>query len=147
MNARTIPGLAVCLLCLSALAAACGGSTSDGTCSPVGFVTCSGNSVVTCAGDPGAESGTPLFTNCRATSQFCVESGISGSCSAPVLGQLCFERNSVGCGATDQLFRCVWVSEQPSNGVTGDVGVWRVQADCAASGQVCRIPGSACAAP
>jgi hypothetical protein len=148
MNPRNVVGLALGLICLSTLTTGCGSSTSDASCSPVGFVTCSGNSLVTCAGDVAAESGTPEFVDCRATGQYCVGSIFgSASCSAPILGELCFGRNTTGCGATDQLLRCVWVSEQPEQGVSGDVGVWRVQTDCRATSQVCTIPGASCSAP
>lgn len=147
MNSRDVVRLALGLVCLSGLTAGCGSSITDASCSPVGFVTCSGNSLVTCDGDPSAPSGTPVFKDCRATSQFCLEPGFTASCGAPLLGELCFGRNTTGCGATNRLLRCVWVSEQPSPGVSGDVGVWRVETDCAASSQVCRIPGASCSAP
>lgn len=128
--------------------AACAETTTPGTCSPIGFKSCSGNSLVYCDGLPTAQEGTPTFTDCTATGQFCLDASFgSASCGAPVLGELCFGRNAIGCGAGDQLLRCVWVSEQPEPGVSGDVGVWRVQTDCTATGQVCRIGTSACAAP
>jgi hypothetical protein len=131
-------------LVLCCLTMACAGSDDPGTCSPAPFTTCSGNSLVTCVGPDGAE-GTLERTDCRATGQFCLMPGFDASCSAPLLGELCFGRNTTGCAAGDQLLRCVWVSEQPETGVSGDVGVWRVQTDCTATGLVCAIGTAACA--
>ena len=138
----------LCLLGLWLLDVGCGGSSSPGTCSPAPFTACSGNDLVTCVG-PSGQEGTLEHTNCRATGQFCLLSPdrLSASCSAPVLGELCFGRNTLGCGAGDQLLRCVWVSEQPEPGVSGDVGIWRVQTDCTATSQVCTIGEAACSAP
>lgn len=132
-----------------ALVAACAGEDTPPTCSPVGFVSCSGNDVVTCAGDPAAASGTPEFVDCTATAGlFCLEPTFGdASCSAPILGELCFGRNTLGCASGDQLLRCVWVSEQPEPGVSGDVGIWRVQTDCTATGRVCTVPSASCSLP
>jgi hypothetical protein len=139
--------LSLCLYGLCCLAAACAESTDPGTCSPAPFTACSGNELVTCVGPDGQE-GTPVRTACAATGQFCLTSGFgSASCGAPVLGALCFGRNTSGCAAGDELLRCVWVSEQPEPGVSGDVGVWRVQTDCTATARVCPIGTAACAVP
>jgi len=148
MNPRLVVSLALCLVVLSGLASGCGSGTSDESCSPVGFTSCSGNSVITCVGDAAAPSGVPQFTDCRATGRFCLMGDFGGgSCGAPVLGELCFGRNTTGCGLGDQLLRCVWVSEQPQVGVSGDVGIWRVQTDCTATSLACHIPGASCTAP
>lgn len=126
-------------------------SSSPATCSPAGFTACSGNTLVNCvSATDGGGSGGPgmqVRVDCTAMGQVCIESTGSAACSAPVLSELCFTRDMQACGASDQLLRCVWVSEQPQPGVTGDVGVWRVQTDCTTSSQVCRLQTAACAAP
>jgi hypothetical protein len=139
--------LSLCLFCLVSFTGGCVESTEPGTCSPAPFTACSGNELVTCVGTDG-EEGTPVRTDCTGTGQFCLGSGIgSAGCSAPVLDEFCFGRNTTGCAAGDQLLRCVWVSEQPESGVSGDVGVWRVQTDCTAIARVCPIGAAACSAP
>lgn len=148
MNSRHLVGPALCLVTFATLAAGCGSGITDASCSPVGFTSCTGNSVVTCVGDPAAPSGVPQFTDCRTTAQYCLMGDFGGGhCGAPLLGELCFGRNTTGCGVGDQLLRCVWVSEQPQGGITGDVGIWRVQTDCTATGLGCAIPAATCTAP
>jgi hypothetical protein len=52
----------------------------------------------------------------------------------------------LGCAMGDQLLRCVWISEMPQPGVSGDVGVWRVQTDCTVGMQMCPLMTAACTA-
>jgi len=141
----------VLLVSLATLLLASCTATSPGSCSPVGFVACSGNTLVSCVASSSADAGTSGITvneDCTAAHQFCLGSGFTGaSCGAPVTGERCFGRDTTGCAASDQLLRCVWVSEQPEPGLIGDVGVWRIQTDCAAMSQVCPLATAACAAP
>ncbi len=148
---RYLPTYLCAVLATCAVLVGCG-SDSTGTqdCSPAGFVTCgSGNRLVTCNAIPGqeGENGMAITTDCTTMGQFCLDSGSSASCGAPVIGKTCTGKNLEGCGAADQLMRCVWVSEQPQPGISGDIGVWRVKTDCKTSSQVCAPKTSKCAAP
>jgi hypothetical protein len=134
--------LAACGLCV-----ACASDT-PATCSPAGFTACSGNTLVTCVSASDSATGGPgtqLRDDCTATGQVCIDAPTSASCGAPSLGDLCFSRNMKGCGANDNLLRCVWVSEQPDPSVSGDVGVWRVETDCGATTERCPLMTAACA--
>lgn len=136
------------MLALGSLFVGCESTSTPSFCSPPGFMTCSGNELVTCVGMPGQDGGTSTRVDCTAMGQFCRGSGFDvSSCGAPLLGDTCFGRNLTGCAAGDQLLRCVWISEQPEPGYSGDVGIWRVQTDCTTSSQVCRLATASCAAP
>jgi len=126
------------------------GSDVPGFCSPVGFVTCSGNDLVTCTADPDSDGGgLSIRRDCTAEGLVCVGGGATdGACGTASAGGVCMVQNYTTCG-DDELLRCVFVSEQPEPGLSGDIGVWRVETACTESGQVCSDIGGgpACVSP
>lgn len=132
------------------LASGCESSSTPGFCSPVGFVTCSGNDLVTCTADPDADGGgRSIRRDCTADGLVCVGGGATdGACGEASVGGRCMVQNYLTCGGGEVL-RCVFVSEQPEPGLSGDIGVWRVQTACSESGQTCSNlgGGAACVSP
>lgn len=138
------------MLTLVLLVSGCESASTPGFCSPVGFVTCSGNDLVTCTADPDVDGGgRSIRRDCTAEGLVCVGGGATdGACGTASVGGTCMVQNHITCGEVEVL-RCVFVSEQPEPGLSGDIGVWRVQTACSESGQVCsNASGSAaCTSP
>lgn len=124
----------------------CESTSNGGTCSPVGFTTCSGNDMVTCvaAGD----SGMTMRRDCTAEGLVCARGTSDGVCTQATALQACYVQNWRTCTAASEIVRCVWVSEQPAPGLSGDIGAWRVESTCS-GGQVCQpnAGNPACASP
>ncbi len=140
---------AVTLLALALLAIGCDDQEMGGPCSPVGFTACSGNDQVTCTPDPAADgAGLTVLRDCTAEGLVCVSSGFDGACGNATLGGTCQVQNYLAC-ADGEVARCVFVSEQPEPGLSGDIGVWRVQTMCSDSGQTCSDIGGgpSCVSP
>jgi hypothetical protein len=119
---------------------ACGGG--DTPCSPPGFTMCEGNTLQTCVGDPGASEGVLEGEDCTEDGRVCRESIGNAVCTMAAVDTGCFARDALACSEADEVVRCVWVSEEPHPNFSGDIGVWRVQTDCAEGGQVCDSSGS-----
>ena len=126
---------------LSALALilpACGDvpcSTGTPDSETVLFAHCDGNILETCiANEPGANEGTVVETDCEEQGLTCqLNTQGPDQCGGAAIGDSCVARDALTCDQDDQALRCVWVSEQPEPGLSGDIGVWRLEEVCGES--------------
>lgn len=134
------------ILVLSLLfAGACQSMPTEGRCSPIGFTACSGNDLVTCNAHPSSpDAGVASRYDCTADGLVCVGT-TSAACAMASVGLACRVQDHLACSSDDELLRCVWVSEEPAPGFSGDIGVWRVHTACTDDGRVCR--SGACVNP
>jgi hypothetical protein len=101
------------------------------------FASCEGSVLHSCVPTtPGGSSGTSTTTDCAAQGLACKLSpnptGGVDSCGVAAVGDRCRSKDARTCDAQRQSLRCVWVSEQPEPGLSGDIGVWRLEKACAA---------------
>ncbi|MDX2020771.1 MAG: hypothetical protein SF187_11060 [Deltaproteobacteria bacterium] len=132
------------LLVVLLLGALAGCGSSERPCNPPGFTNCEGNTLQTCVKEPQGDGGNLVDKDCVAEGLVC--GGLTdSSCRKPIVESPCHAKNTKSCTAANQLVRCVWVSEQPHQNVSGDIGVWRVEMACAGACNV--VGGKATCAP
>lgn len=128
------------LLCLcSIFVLSCGEDEESRECSSssafsdtIIFTNCDGNKLLTCVPTTaGSTQGTWKSTDCTTRGQVCIMNvGAIDACGVPVEGDHCRVKNSRTCDLSGNVVRCVWVSEQPEAGLSGEIGVWRAEQTC-----------------
>ncbi|MBT8496409.1 MAG: hypothetical protein KJO07_25405 [Deltaproteobacteria bacterium] len=116
-------------------------SSTSPRSSTIIFASCQGNTLIRCvANEPGATEGTTEEVSCSDEGLVCVDGSMGlSSCGTATVGDTCLARDLRACDDQDDAVQCIWVSEEPEPGLSGDIGVWRLQEDCPAgcSGGTC----------
>jgi hypothetical protein len=117
----------------------CGEDEESGTCSSsksysdtIIFANCDGNTLLTCVPKAaGSNEGTWKSTDCAAQGQVCIMNAATiDACGVPAEGDRCRVKDTRTCDESGNVVRCVWISEQPEAGLSGDIGVWRTEQSC-----------------
>ena len=136
-------GMLIISFCLTAVGAlhACaeeGGnkcSSSSPRSPTIIFANCQDNTLLQCvANETGGSEGTTDEVNCSEQGLACLSNTLGlSSCGNPTVGEVCQARDFRVCDDQGDAVQCIWVSEEPEPGTSGEIGIWRLQEDCTMS--------------